>query len=665
MKKQSIYPFVQPFLLSCFLLVIGCKEEQKIPTLNLLEDVITASADGGTYSISYQSNSIESIAISVESSSDWVSNFNTDEPGIVYFDVAPNDTKEARSTKVSLNIPEFNISGYFTIIQEATTIKPFTITVNEISEMSVNLDIIPDDKEMTYINFTMPREYESYYENDDALFNDDMAYFQSLSDAYNLPIDEVIATYVRIGDLTNQTLSGLIPGTEYMTYVYGIDTQDNTRTTEIVREYYYTTDVEQIDVDFDFEYEINGGFVNVSIIPQNYDGYFSYEVYGGVTEDMDIDKLCEENWVNTVSFFLSVGYSYQDILDEFCSRNAFSISLSLEADTKYVVVAYAVNEEALKCSSTSFEFFETETVTPSDNIITLTATNITARTIDVGVTTTNNDPYVTILCATEYIDQYNTNQEIIDFFINTYTMNLNVGDFTETVENLLPETRYSLCAFGYNSGTVTTDLFRLDCETTSAESSNVGIEVIFDKYYDAKEVAELDPSYSTIPDGFALMPVKVISYDDKIAEYYYDLFATSYLESLQLPDDVIISQLVSAGPKPSEFLYIVNYDSASKIIAVAKDNNDNFGPLWHSEEFTLTKDGTSDPNEFVSTSENVPSNIDENKHSISHFSSINQTKKDKSSITKEESTTKFEELTKYIFNVDSTKNLKNRRSIVF
>lgn len=663
MKKQILSIL---FLAILHVLVISCKEQLLSPELELTEDVINVTASGGFYSISYTiTNPIEEASLSIDNQPEWVSDFNFEKQGVISFFVHKNELTEERSAKLNLVYSGIEEVLSFTIIQEAASVPPFSINVNEVSEIYVNLDIIPEDKEMTYINFTMPREYESYYENDDALFNDDMAYFQSLSDAYNLPIDEVIETYVRTGDLTDQTLSGLIPGTEYMTYVYGIDTQDNTRTTEIVREYYYTADVEQIDVDFDFDYEINGGFVNVSIIPQNYDGYFSYEVYGGVTEDMDIDKLCEENWINTVSFFLSVGYSYQDILDEFCSRNAFSISLSLEAETKYVVVAYAVNEEALKCSSTSYEFFETEAITPSDNIITLTATNITARTIDVGVTTTNNDPYVTILCETQYIDQYNTNQEIIDFFVNTYTMNLNVGDFTETVENLLPETRYSLCAFGYNSGTVTTDLFRLDCETTSAESSNVSIEVIFDKYYDAKEVAELDPSYSTIPDGFALMPVKVITYDDKIAEYYYDLFATSYLESLQLPDDVIISQLVSAGPKPSEFLYIVNYDLASKIIAVAKDNNDNFGPLWHSEEFTLTKDGTSDPNEFISTSENVPSNIDENKHSISHFSSINQAKKDKSSMTKEESTTKLEELTKYIFNVDSTKNLKNRRSIVF
>lgn len=663
MKKQILSIL---FLAILHVLVISCKEQLLSPELELTEDVINVTASGGFYSISYTiTNPTEEASLSIDNQPEWVSDFNFEKQGVISFFVHKNELTEERSAKLNLVYSGIEEVLSFTIIQEAASVPPFSINVNEVSEIYVNLDIIPEDKEMTYINFTMPREYESYYENDDALFNDDMAYFQSLSDAYNLPIDEVIETYVRTGDLTDQTLSGLIPGTEYMTYVYGIDTQDNTRTTEIVREYYYTADVEQIDVDFDFDYEINGGFVNVSIIPQNYDGYFSYEVYGGVTEDMDIDKLCEENWINTVSFFLSVGYSYQDILDEFCSRNAFSISLSLEAETKYVVVAYAVNEEALKCSSTSYEFFETEAITPSDNIITLTATNITARTIDVGVTTTNNDPYVTILCETQYIDQYNTNQEIIDFFVNIYTMNLNVGDFTETVENLLPETRYSLCAFGYNSGTVTTDLFRLDCETTSAESSNVSIEVIFDKYYDAKEVAELDPSYSTIPDGFALMPVKVITYDDKIAEYYYDLFATSYLESLQLPDDVIISQLVSAGPKPSEFLYIVNYDLASKIIAVAKDNNDNFGPLWHSEEFTLTKDGTSDPNEFISTSENVPSNIDENKHSISHFSSINQAKKDKSSMTKEESTTKLEELTKYIFNVDSTKNLKNRRSIVF
>ena len=239
MKKQILSIL---FLAILHVLVISCKEQLLSPELELTEDVINVTASGGFYSISYTiTNPIEEASLSIDNQPEWVSDFNFEKQGVISFFVHKNELTEERSAKLNLVYSGIEEVLSFTIIQEAASVPPFSINVNEVSEIYVNLDIIPEDKEMTYINFTMPREYESYYENDDALFNDDMAYFQSLSDAYNLPIDEVIATYVRIGDLTNQTLSGLIPGTEYMTYVYGIDTQDNTRTTEIVREYYYTT----------------------------------------------------------------------------------------------------------------------------------------------------------------------------------------------------------------------------------------------------------------------------------------------------------------------------------------------------------------------------------------------------------------------------------------
>lgn len=656
--------FVNVFVLFAIAqIIVACKEEQMPPSLELQTNVVNVEAKGGRYSVSYEIvNPDDGAEVSVEYSSEWIGNFNTEIPGVVSFDVFANETQEERSTDVNILYPGVSDVVRFTVIQEANEILPFTINVNEVSEISVNLDIIPEDKEMTYINFTTPSEYAP--DDDDALFNEDMAYFQQISDINNVSLEEVIASYTTKGELMDQNLLGLIPGTDYVTYAYGIDLSTNKRTTDIVRAYYSTVGVEVIDVSFDFDCYVNGGFVNLTITPENYDGYYAYEVYGGVTEDINLDELCEQNWTNTVAFFLSVGYSYEDIMNEFCKQGQYSLSLSLDAETEYVVVAHAVNEKALKCSETSYEFFNTGTVAPSDNVIDIAVSNIKDRSLDLKVTTTNLDPYVIYISQSKNLEEYTSDEEIMNYFTNKSNPNINSGGFTETITNLIPNTDYSLCAFGYNAGTYTTDLFRVDCKTTEAEKSDVKVELLFEKYYDAGEVAELDPSYSDVPDGFAILPVTAIP-DPGVIEYYYDLFATMFFESVQLTEDELISQLVSAGSKPSEFVYLTNYDLPSVLVSVAKDADGNFGPLWYSEEFTLTKDGTSDPNEFVSISENRPSNIDENQHSISHLSSINQVKKDKSSITKEDSTTKFEELTKYIFNVDSTKNLKKRRSIIF
>lgn len=641
-------------------IILGCKEEQKPSQLELQTTVLNVGAEGGHYTIHYEIiNPHNDAAVTVDYSGDWIVDFITDEPGVISFDVLANETQEERSTDINLKYPGITTVVSFTVVQEADVVPPFTINVNEITEISVNIDIIPEDKEMTYINFTTPVEYAP--DDDNALYAEDMAYFQSISEVNQVPLEEVIASYAGNGELIDQYLSGLIPGTDYVTYAYGIDLSTNERTTDIARAYYATKDVERIDVDFDFDCNVNGGYVNLSITPENYDGYYAFEVYSGVTDEMDIDELCEQNWVGNVAFFLSVGYSYEDILNELCQKGPLSISLSLSADTRYVVVAHAVNEQALKCSGTSYQFFNTESIAPSDNVIGIEISNIKARTADVRVTTTNLDPYVIFISQSEILDEYTSDEDIINYFVQNSNPNLNSGGFTETMTNLVPDTEYSFCAFGYNAGTVTTELFRADCKTQESEQSDVGIELLYDKYYDAQEVAELDPSYSDVPEGFAIVPVEAVV-DQNAVACYYDMFAVSYYESLHLTEDQLVSELVEAGQKPSEFIFRTLYDMPMLLLGVAMDADGNFGPVWNSEEFTLSRDGVSDPHEFVE-SQNNGIVQEQDSYGYSRISSVDNSSKTMSN--SNETTICREKIRRIIFPLNSAEdeNMTSRLNI--
>lgn len=623
MKKQLL----AILLVLAQVAVIGCKETILPPEVELMEDTVTVEAEGGVYSISYEiTNPTDDGLFSIENAPDWIGDFNYEEPGKIYFKVEANELEEERKAEMNVLYSGFEDVLSIIVIQKAKIIPPFEITVNEVFETYANIDIIPRDKEQLYINFTITKDYESSYSDDDALFNEDMRYFRQVSEEAGSTLESVIEFYSQKGDLSEQFLFGLIPGTEYVTYAYGIDIKNMVRTTPIVRTQFTSVGVEKKDVSFEFDYKINGGFVELRITPQDYDGYYVYDVLRGVSEDMDLDLICEELWTGNISTFLQMGFSYEEILSFVGKKGIENTSLSLDAETKYVLVAYAINEKSLKCSEVSYSFFETDIVPPSDNIITISASNIKSRSLDITFNTTNDDPYVAVVCPSSMLDGLTTDEEIIKFIQENFNININSGSFTQTIEDLVPETKYTFIAYGFNSNKVTTGLFRYECETAAPVIADVTAKIIFGNYYDAQEVAKLDPTYADVPEGFAIIPIKVETTGD-VQAVYYDLFATYALGSISGREQQIIQQLIGLGKKPDTFVYFAPYDLESTLAAVAKAKDGNTGNLWLSPSFVLVPEGVSDPQEFVNSQKSANVDITEEEgigSSTSHLSTIKE-----------------------------------------
>lgn len=111
----------------------------------------------------------------------------------------------------------------------------FTITISDIKADAATVTFTPADNEMTYIYMLTDKDYLDEYglDTDDALFADDMDYFEYLADKYGLTLQQVLDVYLTKGEKVN-TYDELDPETEYVAYAYGLTT-DNKLATKIIR----------------------------------------------------------------------------------------------------------------------------------------------------------------------------------------------------------------------------------------------------------------------------------------------------------------------------------------------------------------------------------------------------------------------------------------------
>lgn len=598
----------------------GCTKDEKPepepenpvnPTLTIEESIISVPAEGGTYSVNYElTNPTEDGVLTVvpESDEEWVSDFTIDESAsAICFEVYANESESGRSLSVTVSYTGLESGVTFTIEQEGLTEipVPFEITPKSIESNSFTVDVTPYDKEMSYVLFAKTKQYidETGLDSDDALFEDDMKDIESSGQS--------IEDFCITGDLTDKAFSAE-PNTEYVVYAYGVDPGNSDRLTDIVRTNVTTLEEEKEVIVFNISAEVDGITAEVTVTPQNYEGYYYCEYYetSSLNPDQPLLDICSTSFYdNVVSIYLTYGYTNEQILERTCSKGekAFQFS-NLKEDTEYTIVAYAVNENLEVYADPT----KTEIVSgnlASDNVIAITVSDIKERSANVSITTTNDDLYVYFdLDPEELAEAGQTDGEILEYIKSNYYLGFGYsGDLSFTLDNLSPATTYTIVAFGYTSGTVTTDLVRKDFTTEEAVTSDVTIVLDCDRYYDIAEIYEIDPSAVSGWDRFydIYLPVKPVvqNADGEDVDLFYTVyeydssFDTATEQELQ---ERIYNNACLGKPKdPQGELFTFYYDETVIAIGFAVDADGNWGPLYKSEPFTVTADGVSDAQEFI------------------------------------------------------------------
>ena len=611
MRKFTLLFFIITALSTLF--VTACSESKQVdekpilkPEVKLEQNSLTVDAAGGEYSIAYTiTNGSEGIDIEATSSAEWISELMSD-GNTLSFSIAENTVSKRRSAQIAVSYPEHE-KLTISITQAALEEISFNIEITEETSTSCTTYITPSNAEITYIANMAEVSYllSKDITTPEALFEDDRSYIMQLVEEYEVKYLEefmYLNSFAFIGE-SNITWAGMMPNSEYVLYIYAIKFNEDKDDFSIASEIYYemlTVEGGKLrDVEYDVNVTVNGPDVTYEFAPINWDGKYYLDIHAegsymyleeGVTPDETYCTATANNWLATINYYMTMGYGPEQLLELMCLQGPDSYSETRLADTKYMISFYAIeliDGIPQVVSKPYITHFKTGTVEASDMTIKLEVDNLYVRVADITVTPSSNAPYTIGLIKKSMVPE-GDNASIIDWLVNTYQMSRYEGVVKSHMNNLEPDTEYSLLAFGYHGNIVTTDLFRLDFATEpegECENSVIRVDVVGP--YSPRELAQADPDNYWQVDmyedyGFYMMYSEIITEHPSTDVFHYHYEPKEFV---QMGYDGVFEDLTSYSYSPVE---VIAGRSGVEFImcGVTMDYRGNYSDMWISEPFS-------------------------------------------------------------------------------
>lgn len=140
--------------------------------------------------------------------------------------------------KITANalIPEFRTEK---LPDSETKECTFELTIKEVTSSSVQFSVIPSDKTVPYFFYVMDyMDYEQVFYEDPAELKEGMLeYISWLAEAYGASVPELMAEMRSTGDTPDFKFTGIMPGTEYILFVCGMDDYGRATTDVVVEKF--------------------------------------------------------------------------------------------------------------------------------------------------------------------------------------------------------------------------------------------------------------------------------------------------------------------------------------------------------------------------------------------------------------------------------------------
>lgn len=589
----------------------SCKDDKKPEPspadFAVVEDEVAVPFEGGAAQVTYTlENPVEGVSLAFQPDAAWVNTEDLSTDGVIKFNVEPNEEKAERTAKVTVTYGELSDSF---VVKQAPYEEPapFEIIIPEekITLTSLSFQVIPLDKEMTYISMIIDKAYFDKFATLEEYIQDDIEYFTDDAEYYGMTLEEYLSAILNKGDTELFEVTGLVPETEYVVYAYGMNPQAEVLS-DLVYELVKTASPEKIDISFEINYKVDGPMADAEITPSvnNQKYVFDAVAKENYTTDAELKGAYQSYLLQMAAMYEAFGMSAEDFVNEISNTGKATISLELDADTEYVGFAAAIDNSAVLISDLTAKEFATGKVEPSDNKIDVKISNVQARIASIEVTTTNNDPYSLSVFKSEIVAGLN-DDEIVSFIIENNAVQVFNGDFSADITDLSPNTEYSAFAFGYVAGTATTDMVRVDFKTKEGVPSDVTFSIAYDKYFDGDEVAEKYPDFYDAA-SLAVLPVTAqATPEENVLGYYYAIYQGDLTSSAEYSDDMIIQSLLQQGVTRESIYFLLPYDEPLTILGVAMDVNGNYSPVYR-EVINLSKDGVSPIDEFPAPASAAP-----------------------------------------------------------
>ena len=580
-------------------------EEQPTTAVELAQTYLDVAAGGGDYAVNYTiTNPIAGIDIVATADVDWVTDLKG-ENGTLRFKAAENPLNEERTAIITVKYPAID-NVYLELKQAGFDGVTFQMDITNKTTTTCTSKVIPSDPEIPYIIYMAELDY--FYNmgitTAEDLFIDDYNYFMGMAEQYDVALLEEFLLMNQIAFKGESVISwtNMTPDKEYVLYAYAIEINDDNSDYSLASPIAYTmfslSSSELSEVEFDVQIEVNGPEATYNIKPINYDGKYYLDIFEegdymyrseGSVLDQSYARTIANTWMSMISVYMQSGYTPEQLLEIMCLQGEETYSEVRKSATNYAMVIYAIEMvDGLPqvASMPQLINFRTDAVEASDMILDIKVENNYVRVADISVTPSTDEPYTVALVAKEEVPT-GTEKEITSWLLDNFDMSLYRGSIFSHVNSLKPQSEYSILAFGYYGGTITTKLFRLDFTTEAeGECQNSIVGVRWDGPFSLIELEARFPDKYYNYSMFESMGWYAMWSEIETTEYTQDAFFTIYRADRYTFEgqEAIFNDLVTyttAQKKlltgESGVLYV--------ICAVIMDYKGNYSPMWVSEPF--------------------------------------------------------------------------------
>ena len=577
------------------------KFDQQIVDLGYEETTVTLH-----YTIN---NGIEGIDIVASTEAEWISDIDAAN-GTLTFRVAENQDVKARETKLRVTYPNAD-TAYIVVKQAEFDAITFELEVTANSSTSCSTLIKPSNEDYAYIAYMAEVDYflSAQITTAEELFQDDYDYYMAFAKQWEAPLlkEFFLMNYIAYQGEYSIEWTGMVPDKEYVLYVYAIEfneaNDDYWMASPVTYQMVTLESGELTEVDFNVDVDVNGPNATYHIAPQNWEGHYYltiYEegdyMYRDTPADSDYSKLISSVWLDMMAELMASGYAPNQIIELVCLQGDEEYSETLKGDTNYALVIYAVDMVdgmPQEVSKPQIVNFTTEAIGASDMTLDIKVENKYVRVADVTVTPSTNEYYTVAIVPFSEVPE-SSNAEIIDWLNDNFSMDSYHGEIFSHLNTLQPETSYSILAYGYYGGVVTTDLFRYDF-TTDAESEceNGVVRVDYDGPYSLAELEAYDPDYFYNYAMFESMGWYAMWSEIFTEQPTQDMFYCIYSaqEVSVYGEEAIFADLVSYPCGKTQLLTGEN-GKLYVMCAVCMDYRGNYSEMWISEPFMYNYDAS-------------------------------------------------------------------------
>lgn len=577
------------------------KFDQQVVDLGYEETTVTLH-----YTIN---NGIEGIDIVASTEAEWISEIDAAN-GTLTFRVAENQDVKARETKLRVTYPNAD-TVYIVVKQAEFDAITFELEVTANSSTSCSTLIKPSNEDYAYIAYMAEVDYflSAQITTAEELFQDDYDYYMAFAKQWEAPLlkEFFLMNYIAYQGEYSIEWTGMVPDKEYVLYVYAIEfneaNDDYWMASPVTYQMVTLESGELTEVDFNVDVDVNGPNATYHIAPQNWEGHYYltiYEegdyMYRNTPADSDYSKLISSVWLDMMAELMASGYAPNQIIELVCLQGDEEYSETLKGDTNYALVIYAVDMVdgmPQVVSKPQIVNFTTEAIGASDMILDIKVENKYVRVADVTVTPSTNEYYTVAIVPFSEVPE-SSNAEIIDWLNDNFSMDSYHGEIFSHLNTLQPETSYSILAYGYYGGVVTTDLFRYDF-TTDAESEceNGVVRVDYDGPYSLAELEAYDPDYFYNYAMFESMGWYAMWSEIFTEQPTQDMFYCIYSaqEVSVYGEEAIFADLVSYPCGKTQLLTGEN-GKLYVMCAVCMDYRGNYSEMWISEPFMYNYDAS-------------------------------------------------------------------------